>query len=120
MADRGGVDSTDLVIIEAYRIGIPVTQANIAAAAAEVRAAVEHTFRQGDGAVQPVATRLTVDGMPAVGLKATMRLESIPAQSTLIFAFHATTEYFFNCEYTKAHEQEMKQGCMQIVDTFSR
>jgi Tol biopolymer transport system component/uncharacterized RDD family membrane protein YckC len=113
-----GTNVVNAVIVSAYRLSTPVTAENLADAKAAVTTAVRQLLEQLGGAVQSGPEELTMGGLSGFRFRGTGTHEGTPIESTLVFAFDGTTEYFLNCQHTKAHAVEVERGCDQIVRTF--
>ncbi len=114
-----GTDEMNTVIVSAYRLSTPVTAENLADAKPEAAALVRQLLEQLGGAVQSGPEELTVGGLSGLRFRGTATVDATPMESTLVFAFDGTTEYFLNCQHTKAHAVEVERGCDQIVRTFT-
>ena len=113
-----GAGELDLVIIQAFRLRVPVTAENLDAVAAEVQALVQRLLKQLGGAVQAGPEKLMVGGLPGLRFRGTGTVDATPTESTMVFAFDQTTEYFLNCQFTRAKAAEIQRGCDQIVRSF--
>jgi Tol biopolymer transport system component/uncharacterized RDD family membrane protein YckC len=111
-------DTVNLVLVEAYRIRTPVTVENLDAATPGFQEMVQRLFQQLGGAAQAGPETFGTSGLPGLRFRGTGTLDGAPIQSTLVLAFDHTTEYFFNCQSTRARAAEMQRGCDQIVRTF--
>jgi Tol biopolymer transport system component len=113
-----GAGELDLVIVQAFRLRVPVTAQNLDAAAVEFQALGQRLSKQLGGALQAGPDKLTVDGLPGLRFRGTATIDATPVESTLVFAFDQTTEYFLNCQSTRAKAAEIQRGCDQIVRSF--
>ncbi|HEY7146222.1 MAG TPA: RDD family protein [Streptosporangiaceae bacterium] len=113
-----GVDLTDLLLLESFRVNIPITKANITAVTPQVQELVESTLRQEGGSLGAGARQLTVHGLPAVGFRGTAKVRGTQVGRSLTFVFRGTTEYLFNCTFRPARAGQIERGCTQILDTF--
>jgi uncharacterized RDD family membrane protein YckC len=113
-----GPDQADSILVEAYRLNIPITAANIQQAAPSVSSATQGLFRQARGTLQAGPEPITMAGLPALRFQGTLPQSGHTIQSTIIFAFDGRTEYFINCHTVAAHATEMNRGCAQVVHTF--
>jgi Tol biopolymer transport system component len=113
-----GAGDLDLVIVQAFRLRVPVTAENLDAVAAEVQALVQRLLKQLGGAVQAGPEKLMVGGLPGLRFRGTGTVDATPVESTLVFAFDHTVEYFLNCQHTQAKAAEVQRGCDQIVRSF--
>lgn len=114
-----GLAERDLVTIQVYRLKVPVTAQNLDAVTPELEQLVRQLAAQLGGSVQRGPDDETVAGMPGVRFEVTAAVAGIPFQSTLIFAFADTIEYFINCQRTAENADELGQGCDQIMRTFT-
>ena len=57
-------------------------------------------------------------GCPAFASRATGNSGGTPLESTLVYVFDGTTEYYFNCQHTRDTAAEIQRGCDQIMRTF--
>jgi Tol biopolymer transport system component/uncharacterized RDD family membrane protein YckC len=113
-----GTHVVNMVIVSAYRLGTPVTADNLADAKPAVTTAARQLLEQPSGAMQTGPEELTMGGLPGLRYRGTTTVNATAVESTLVFAFDHTTEYFLNCQHTKAHAVEVERGCDQIVRTF--
>jgi uncharacterized RDD family membrane protein YckC len=117
-AVRVGTDEVSMVIVEAYRLGAPVTAENLAEVKPEAATAVRQLVEQGGGAVQGGPEDLTVGGLPALRFRVTTTVGATPVESTLVLVFDRTTEYFLNCQHARHKAAEVQRGCDQVLRTF--
>jgi hypothetical protein len=115
-----GVTQRDAVILAIYRLRVPVTSANLSQIKPEVDRVLQQLAQQAHGAVTQPASRVTVDGLPALryGLATTIQGGS-RVNSRLVFVFDGTTEYFFNCQHTADRADEIESGCDQVLASFT-
>jgi uncharacterized RDD family membrane protein YckC len=109
----------DAVTVAAYRLNVPVTAQNLDAVKPELAAVVQQAAGQLGGAVQSGPEEFTMAGLPGHRFRITGTVDGTAIQSTLVFAFDGTTEYFVNCQHTAEKAEEIEQGCEQIVQTFA-
>ena len=114
-----GLAERDLVTIQVYRLKVPVTEQNLDAVTPELEQLVQQLAAQVGGRVQSGPDDEMVAGMPGVRFEVTAAVAGIPFQSTLVFAFADTIEYFINCQHTAENADELGQGCEQIMRTFT-
>jgi Tol biopolymer transport system component/uncharacterized RDD family membrane protein YckC len=114
-----GTNVVNAVIVSAYRLSRPVTAENLADAKVEFETVVRQLLEQLSGAVQSGPEELTVGGLPGLRFRGTATVDATPMESMLVFAFDGTTEYFLNCQHTKAHAVEVERGCDQVLRTFT-
>jgi uncharacterized RDD family membrane protein YckC len=103
----------DLIVVEGFRLRIPVTAQNIGAVVPALAGLLQHFGATPHGPPQEI----TMGGLPAVQFHVTDP-GGPPSQSTVVFAFNGTTEYFVNCQYTPAQARAVQQACHQVVSTF--
>jgi uncharacterized RDD family membrane protein YckC len=113
-----GSDKVSIVLVQAYRLGRPVTAENLAEAKAEAATGVRQYLEQSGWAMQSGPEELTVGGLPGLRFRATGNSRGTPIESTLVYAFDGTTEYYLNCQHTKDTAAEIQRGCDQIMRTF--
>jgi hypothetical protein len=113
------LDGESLVTVAAYRMNMPVTAENLDAAKAEFEGVVRELVDQLDGTVQAGPEEITAAGKPGLRFRATATVDGTPFESTLVFIFDDTTEYYLNCQYTAEWAEEIERGCEQIVGTFT-
>jgi uncharacterized RDD family membrane protein YckC len=109
----------DGVSVTAYRLKTPVTAQNLDAVTPEVVTLVQQLAEETGGVVQSGPEQLTVAGLPGLRFQVTATADGTAVQSTMVFAFADTTEYFFNCQYTPGEAEEIQRGCDQIIRTFT-
>jgi hypothetical protein len=114
-----GPREVSVVMIQAYRLGAPVTAENLAEIKPEAATAVRQLFEQQlSGAMQAGPEELTVGGLPGLRFRGTAIAEGTPVENTLVFVFDHTTQYFLNCQHTRDKAAEIQRGCDQILRTF--
>ncbi len=111
-------DEVNLVLVRAYRLPVSVTAENLDAVTAGVQAVVQRLLEQPAGTVQAVPEKLSMGGLPGLRFRGTATVDGAPVASTMVFAFDHTTEYFLNCQSTRARAAEIQRGCDQIVRSF--
>ena len=114
-----GPDEVSMVIVEAYRLGAPVTAENLAEVKPEAATAVRQLLEQLGGAMQSGPEELTVGGLPGLRFRGTATIEATPVESTVVFVFDQTTQYALNCQHTPETAAEIQRGCDQILRTFT-
>ena len=112
------LDTENWIGIGADRLPAPVTPGHLAAVSAQAGSQVRRLFEQGGGALQAGPQRVTMGGLPALRFQGAMTAQGIPLGVTLVFAFHARTEYFIFCAHTQAAAGQMEQACGQVIRTF--
>lgn len=105
----------DVVVVEAFRLKIPVTAQNIDTFVPEMAEVIERT---GAGTIQGNPQKVTMGGLPAVLFDINGTAGGSPVRAELVFAFHGTTEYFVNCQTTHAEAGQVQQACNQLISTF--
>jgi uncharacterized RDD family membrane protein YckC len=109
----------DLVIVQAYRLNVPITAENLDTVKPEVDRVVQQIFEQTDGTVQAGPDEITVGGKPGLRASGTGTIKGTSVGLTFVFVFDGTTQYFLNCEHTAGRADEIERGCEQIVRTFT-
>ena len=104
----------DVIVVEGFRLRAPVTTQNIEAIVPDLARLIQDNGDILHGSPQAI----TMAGLPGVQFDVTSGTGGPPSQSTLVFAFSGTTEYFVNCQYTPARAGEIQQGCDQVLSTF--
>jgi hypothetical protein len=95
-----------------------VTAQNIDAVIPELKYLARRLFTQLGGSALPGHEKITMAGMPALLLGGTGAVNGTRYLSTLVFAFHGTTEYSINCQRTPAEATAVGHACVQVVNTF--
>jgi uncharacterized RDD family membrane protein YckC len=113
------LDGASLVSVAAYRLNMPVTAENLDAATAEFEGVVRELVDQLGGTVQAGPEEITAAGNLGLRFQGTATVDGTPFESTLVFIFDGTTEYYLNCQYTAEWAEEIERGCEQIVGTFT-
>jgi uncharacterized RDD family membrane protein YckC len=113
-----GTDKVSSVRVEAYRLGTSVTAENLAEVKPEAATAVRQLLEQLSGAVQSGPEELTVGGLPGLRFRGTATINGTPIETTVIFVFDHTTQYFLGCQHTRDTAAEIQRGCDQVVRTF--
>lgn len=104
----------DGIVVEGYRLEIPVTVQNIDAVVPEIPRLAQYRGVTFHGSPQ----KITMASLPAVQFHVTGGPGGPSSRSTLVFAFNGTTEYFVNCQYTPALALDIQRACNQVVSTF--
>lgn len=113
-----GTDEVSAVIVEAYRLGGPVTAENLAEVKPEAATAVRQLLEQLSGAMQSGPEELTVGGLPGLRFRGTATIKATPIETTVVFVFDHTTQYALTCQHTRDTAAEIQRGCDQILRTF--
>jgi hypothetical protein len=113
------LEGASLVSVAAYRLNMPVTAENLDAAKAEFEEVVRELVDQLGGTVQSGPEEITAAGKPGLRFRATATVDGTSFESTLVFIFDGTTEYYLNCQYTAEWAEDIERGCEQIVRTFT-
>jgi hypothetical protein len=100
-------------------MNMPVTAENLDAAKPESEKVVRQLFEQEDGTVQAGPEEITAADKPGLRIRATGTLDGTPYETTIVFIFDGTTEYYLDCQSTAEWAEEIERGCQQIVRTFS-
>jgi uncharacterized RDD family membrane protein YckC len=114
----GPAQEKSLVTVAAYRLNMPVTAENLDAAKAEVEELIQGLAKQEGGTVRAGPEEITAAGKPGLRFQVTATVDGTSLQSTLVFIFDGTTEYYLNCQRTAERAEEIERGCEQIVRTF--
>ena len=102
-----------------YRLPAAITEDNIDSFAGEVRTVTEQVFQAGGGRLQDGPARVNIAGLPAFTASGTgVTPSGTHVRSRINLAFDGTTEYFFNCQFTSDHAQEIQQGCSTVLESF--
>jgi hypothetical protein len=110
---------SDVLGVDVYRLRIPVTRQNLGAVSDELVAEIDALVRQAQGRITAGPARVTVDGLPALRLEASvLDPDGARVQSRLVFVFDGTTEYLLNCQFTPEGAAEMTAGCERAVESF--
>ena len=105
--------------LSVYRLPVAITEDNIASFLGQVRTATQQIFQAGGGQMTEGPTRVTVAGHPAYSASGTAVTPSgTPVRSRVNLVFDGETEYFFNCQFTSDHAEEMLQGCSKALESF--
>jgi hypothetical protein len=114
-----GFGDGDVVTVTAYRLTMRVTANNLEAATAGVTAFVRRLSEQTGGTVQSGPVERTVAGMPGLRYRGEwVKEDGTPLDSTLMFAYDGTAEYFIDCRHGQERAADIEQGCDQILRTF--
>jgi uncharacterized RDD family membrane protein YckC len=113
------LDGASFVSFTAYGMNMPVTAEDLDAVKAESEEVVQELFEQDGGTVQSGPEEITAAGKPGLRFQATGTLDGTSFESTIVFIFDDTTEYYLNCQYTAEWAEEIERGCEQIVRTFT-
>ncbi len=107
------------IAVEEYQVSTPVSAGNLAAVGAQVERLLRQVAGQEGGTVLAGPQPITMAGLPGLRFLATGALsDGTNFDSTLIFAFAGTTEYFVNCQYNLAAAAEVQDACDQVIATF--
>lgn len=102
-----------------YRLPAAITEDNIGSFAGEIRTVTEQVFHAGGGRLLEGPTRVNVAGLPAFTASGTgVTPSGTRVRSRIDLAFDGTTEYFFNCQFTFDHAEEIQQGCSTVLESF--
>jgi len=102
------------IIVQGYRLRIPVTAQNIAAVVPGLARLLQHEGATLHGLPQ----KITMANLPGVQFDTSSDSGGTPSQGTLVFAFNGTMEYFVSCQYAPGAAASVQQGCDQVVSTF--
>jgi uncharacterized RDD family membrane protein YckC len=102
------------VIVQGYRLKVPVTAQNIAAVVPGLARLLQRLGATLHGTPQ----KATMAGLPGVQFHVSSDSGGTPSQGTLVFAFNGTTEYFVSCQYPPGFAANVQQACNQVVSTF--
>jgi uncharacterized RDD family membrane protein YckC len=115
-APRGVVEGPGthgVVVVQSYRLKIPVTTQNINAIVPQIARLIQ----QQGGILHGSAQSVTMSGLPGVQFKATYGQQ--PGQSMLVFVFSGTTEYLVTCLYPPTGTAEIHRACYQVLNSFA-
>jgi hypothetical protein len=80
---------------------------------------VRRLSEQTGGTVQDGPVEITIAGMPGLRYRGEWATEDgTPVDSTLMFAFDGTAEYFIDCRHGQERAADIERGCDQILRTF--
>lgn len=114
-----GAHEVSGVIVEAFRLGAPVTAENLAEVKPAAAAAVRQELEQGGGgAMQGGPEELTVGGLPALRFGGTTTIDATPVETTVVLVFDHTTQYAVACQHERDKAAEVQRGCDQVLRTF--
>lgn len=102
------------IVVQGYRLKIPVTAQNIAAVVPGVARLLQH----GGATIHGLPQKVTMAGLPGVLFHISSDSGGTPSQGTLVFAFNGTAEYFVSCQSPVALAASVQQACNQVVSTF--
>ena len=109
----------DVIMVNAYRIPIPVGAGDLAAVSTQVEPQVRRLFEAGGGALQAGPQQMTMGRLPGLRFQGTGVLrDGTFIDSTLVYAFDGTTEYHLDCQDTQAGAGEVQAACRQLIRTF--
>jgi len=115
-----GMDGINFVTVSGYTINIPITAGNIDEQKDIIGQQIATLFERAGGGLERGPTDETLAGLPALGFTGTaLNPSGEEVSSRLVLAFDRLTEYFVNCQYDSSGEDEILEGCDQIVSTFS-
>jgi hypothetical protein len=106
------------VSLEVTRTNLSLTEGNIDQYSGQLADLVRGLLRQLDGQITSGPTRETVGGLPAIAFEGSYVTHGTPVQARLAFAWDGRTEYYFDCEFTPARAEEIRQGCAQVMESF--
>jgi hypothetical protein len=114
-----GIGEADVVAVTTHRLTMRVTADNLDAATEGVTSFVRRLSEQTGGTVQDGPVEITIAGMPGLRYRGEWANENgTPLESTLMFAFDGTAEYFIECRRSRERAAEIEQGCDQVLRTF--
>jgi hypothetical protein len=96
-----------------------VTEDNLADIEAELDGVINEVVAQAGGSIASGPTATTLAGFPAYEYEWNdVDVDGDPKDSRAIFLFNGNIEYFMNCQYSDASEEDILAGCEVILDTF--
>ena len=98
--------------------GIAITNANLSRITKEADLFVRQLADGMGGRIVTGLAETTVAGLPAIDAEVSGMLRGHPVRLHMTFAWDGQTQYQFNCQYTPAHAEDMKQGCDQVLESF--
>lgn len=104
----------ELIVVESYQLNIAVAAENIDALVPSLAGRLQRLGATLRGSPQ----KITMAELPAVQFHTTEGHGGSLSQSTIVFAFNGTTEYFVNCQYAPALATDARHACHQVVSTF--
>jgi len=103
----------DAIVVQGFRLRVPVTTQNINGVVPELARLIQ---QQGD-VLHGSAQAVTMSGLP--GVQFTVTSGGHLGQSRLVFAFSGTTEYEVACTYPPAGAAAIRRGCYQVLNSFT-
>jgi len=114
-----GPDKTNLVNLTAYQLNIEVTEENLASVEAELDQVIQGVVDQAGGEITSGPTEDEIAGFPGYTYTwEDVDVDGEAKDSSAYFLFDGDTEYFFNCQFSAATEEEVLGGCDQILGSF--
>jgi uncharacterized RDD family membrane protein YckC len=104
------------ILVQGYRMTIPVTAKNLSA----VVPALDRLFQFDKVTVHGHPQELTMDNLPALQFGITEGSGRTRSQATLVFAFNNLSEYLVSCQYVPEMAASVQQACNQVISTFHR
>ncbi|MEW6060013.1 MAG: hypothetical protein AB1551_07750 [Actinomycetota bacterium] len=115
-----GIDRVNFVSVSSYLINIPITTDNIEGQEDSIRREIEKMFIRAGGSLESGPTDEEMAGLPALGFEgAALNPDGKTVNIRLVLAFRRALEYLVNCQYDSSGEDEILEGCDQIVSTFA-
>jgi hypothetical protein len=107
-----GVDSTNLILVQRFKLNTAVDDQNFPAAREETDALFsELAGRPTDGTTTEVA------GLPAVEYRLPLT-EPAGAETRAVAVFDGDDEYLLNCQSTSEERESIEQACDLALETF--
>jgi hypothetical protein len=107
----------DVIAVEAFGGSLPVATAQDIDTSG-LESLVRRLFAQVGGAMQAGPEQITMAGLPGLWFRGTGTSRGSRYESTLVFAFSGTTEYFVNCQHTSAMAAAVERACGLVVASF--
>jgi PsbP-like protein len=114
-----GIDGNNFVSLTEYEVNIEVGEENISELEQEIGETIEQLTQQAGGNVDEGPSEVTMGGLPGFRFELSgVEAEGGTVASSILLVFDGTTEYFLNCQFTDEHQEEIDEGCTQIIDSF--
>jgi hypothetical protein len=115
----GPTEGANVLGLDAGRVGVSITEANVDEITDQFAAELDQVFRQAQGRITEGPTRLTVGGLPALRFEGSaLNPDDVRVLSQVTAVFDGVTQYFLNCQFTPERAEEMQRGCEQVVESF--
>jgi hypothetical protein len=109
----------DGVSISVCRQRQAATEQNIDGLLDGLAAEVEQSLRQAQGRITKGPSRVTVDGLPALRVDATViTSDGVRVHSQFLILFKGATRFSLTCQFRSASAEEMRRGCDLVFSSF--